>query len=270
MSLLNNTKLIAGLLAAVMALTSMTACSNSGNKGESNDKEEKITYASPSVGIGRHPQNGDDPTDEPPEDTGVVICIDPGHGFMDGGCGEGIEVLNGTLEKDINLAIAKKLEEDLTELGYTTIMTHTGDDIPSWDTNKNNIFSAAERVVYVNTLDIDYLVSIHVNSNEDTSVSGLWICYEQNARKKNDWSEKIATSISNAIGTNQLDVSKVMLKSDYSLALTRETFAAASLIEIGFATNESDAAKMMDPQWQSELAQSIADGIDDYFKGGDN
>ena len=77
-------------------------------------------------------------------------------------------------------------------------------------------------------------------------------------------------AFSSAISENQLDVSKNVLKSEYSLALTRETYAAASLIEIGFATNTSDAARMLDPQWQSLLAKSIADGIDDFFKGGDN
>ena len=34
--------------------------------------------------------------------------------------------------------------------------------------------------------------------------------------------------------------------------------------------NATDAARMLDPQWQSLLAKSIADGIDDFFKGGDN
>ena len=253
-----------------MAIIPLSSCSDSGGAKNDGEEENKVTLASPSIGIGRPSQSGDGPSNDPAADTGIVICIDPGHGFMDGGCGEGIEALGGVLEKEINLAIANMLDEDLRHMGYTTIVTHNGKDIPSWDTNKNNIFSASERVVYVNTLDIDYLVSIHVNSNSDTSISGLWICYEQNARKQNDWSEKIAQSISSAITENGLDVAKNVLKSEYSLALTRETYAAASLIEIGFATNVSDAARMLDPEWQSLLAQSIADGIDDYFKGGDN
>ncbi len=266
----NKIKLVSLLLAVIMTVIPLTSCGKPKEPGKVDEEGNKITLATPSIGVGRDSQSGDEPISGPAQDTGIVICIDPGHGFMDGGCGEGIEALGGVLEKEINLAIVNMLDEDLRQMGYTTIVTHNGEDIPSWDTNKNNIFSAAERVVYVNTLDIDYLVSIHVNSNSDSSISGLWICYEQNARKQNDWSEKIAQSISSAITENRLDVSKNVLKSEYSLALTRETYAAASLIEIGFATNAADAARMLDPQWQSALAQSIADGIDDYFKGGDN
>ena len=263
-------KLVSLMLVILMATALLTSCGKSSEVTANSDERNKIILATPSIGIGRHQQEVEGPSNDPAEDTGIVICIDAGHGFVDGGCGEGIEALGGVLEKEINLAIANMLDEKLRHMGYTTIMTHNGKDIPSWDTNKNNIFSASERVVYVNTLDVDYLVSIHVNSNDDPSVSGLWICYEQNARKQNDWSEKIAQSISASIAENQLDVTKNVLKSEYSLALTRETYAAASLIEIGFATNATDTARMLDPYWQGLLAQSIADGIDDYFKGGDN
>lgn len=259
-------RLVALSCALVIGTFAFAGCSS--DAGENEDKEPPkttVTYGIPAVGVGRVSKT--DIPDSPPEKTGIVICIDPGHGFVDGGCGEGI--FEGVLEKDINLAIAKLLEEDLINLGYTTIMTHDGTNIPQWDTNKNKIFSATERVVYVNTLKIDYLVSVHVNSNEDTSISGLWICYEQNARKVNDWSEGIAQSISDSMTKRSLDVSKTSLKNEYSLALTRETYAAASLIEIGFATNEGDRTRMLDPTWQSALAQSIAYGIDDYFKGGD-
>lgn len=267
MSSHNIKRLFVIILAVSVALCAFASCAKDPGIADDGQKSEnKVTYGIPSVGVGRVSKT--ETPEKPPEKTGIVICIDPGHGFVDGGCGENL--LGDLLEKDVNLAIAKLLDEDLQNLGYTTIMTHDGVNIPTWDTNSNKIFSATERVVYVNTLDIDYLVSIHVNSNSDTSVSGLWICYEQNARKVNDWSQGIAESISGAMTVNAVDVSKITLKNEYSLALTRETYAAASLIEIGFATNPSDAEKMLDPMWQSALAQSIADGIDDFFKGGDN
>lgn len=267
MSLHNMRRLLVLVLAATVALCVFASCAKDPDTEDgSQQHENKVIYGIPSVGVGRASKT--ETPAKPPEKTGIVICIDPGHGFVDGGCGEGY--LGDLLEKDVNLAIAKLLDEDLKNLGYTTIMTHDGQTVPVWDTNSNKIFSASERVIYVNSLQIDYLVSIHVNSNSDPTVSGLWICYEQNARKTNDWSGKIAESISGAITENGVDVTKITLKNEYSLALTRETYAAASLIEIGFATNTSDAAKMLDPAWQSSLAQSIADGIDDYFKGGDN
>lgn len=56
------------------------------------------------------------------ENTSVVI-VDAGHGEPDGGA----VGVNGTLEKDINLKIAQKLEEVLEGKGIRVIMTRTGD-----------------------------------------------------------------------------------------------------------------------------------------------
>lgn len=50
------------------------------------------------------------------------VCIDPGHGGRDSGC-----VHFGTLEKDLNLAIAGHLRTLLTGAGHTAYITRTDD-----------------------------------------------------------------------------------------------------------------------------------------------
>jgi N-acetylmuramoyl-L-alanine amidase len=40
------------------------------------------------------------------------------------------------------------------------------------------------------------------------------------------------------------------------------------LIEIGFVTGATDAPKLSNPQWQSQMAQAIAQGILDYLRSG--
>lgn len=52
-----------------------------------------------------------------------VVVIDPGHGGEDGGA-QGVSQM---LEKDINLAIAKKLEKMLALSGFHVIMTREED-----------------------------------------------------------------------------------------------------------------------------------------------
>lgn len=54
---------------------------------------------------------------------GRVVAIDCGHGGMDPG-----SLYNDIYEKDITLSIGKYLEEYLSEMGATVIMTRTSDN----------------------------------------------------------------------------------------------------------------------------------------------
>ena len=81
-----------------------------------------ITPAIPGTGIGRVMPVAEEPN-------GIIVCIDAGHGFMDGGTGDGV-LPDGLLEKDITMMIAQKLSEDLIMYGYTTIFTHDGENLP--------------------------------------------------------------------------------------------------------------------------------------------
>lgn len=251
---------LAAVLAGVMLLG--TACGSE----ESEEKKSRYTAstkaAEPSFGIGRdlEVKKATDPVE--PKD--YTICIDPGHGFVDGGTGEGV-FEDGILEKDINLAVAKLLVEDLEALGFKTVMTHNGVDLPKGDVDKNQIFNVKERSAYANTLDIDYYVSIHVNSLDDTSVYGMQIYYEQNGNKVNEWSAQIAEHIAGSLEDTFPDYKSPTIWNDKTLEVTRETKAAASLIEIGFCTNEGDRNNMIDPDWQSQFSQAVADGINEFF-----
>lgn len=79
-----------------------------------------------------------------------VVVIDAGHGGKDVGAED-----NGVLEKDINLQIAKRLEENLKKKkGYKVIMTRTGD----------KAVTLKERAEKANKAKADLFISIHCNS----------------------------------------------------------------------------------------------------------
>ena len=52
-----------------------------------------------------------------------IVCVDPGHGGTD----PGKVGINGQLEKDINLAIAKKLKTYLEASDVTVVLTRDKD-----------------------------------------------------------------------------------------------------------------------------------------------
>jgi N-acetylmuramoyl-L-alanine amidase len=259
----------AGLLCALLLFS---GCSS--EQAAENNEENFVSTetALPGTGIRREKKKDKTSDDREKVKEGYVICVDPGHGFVDGGCGDGIWE-DGTLEKDINLAVANKLKEDLTNLGFSVVMTHDGTTFgKTAEDNGDQIFNPSERVAYANTLDIDYYVSIHVNSYEaNLDTCGIRIYYENenNWRKVDTNDEIIAQSIADSI-ENEMDPTPSPQIFDQSVAsyqVTRETMVAASLIEIGFCTNPTDAANMVDDEWQSEIAQAIADGLYSYYTG---
>ncbi|HCF49278.1 MAG TPA: N-acetylmuramoyl-L-alanine amidase, partial [Syntrophomonas sp.] len=81
----------------------------------------------------------------------MKIGIDPGHGGEDpGAVGPG-----GTYEKDVNLAIAQRVQFLLSRMGIETLMTRSDDSSKSLMTRSNSLNGAR----------VDFAISIHCNSS---------------------------------------------------------------------------------------------------------
>ena len=104
------------------SLVSVTAATSEALEEAGRDVPVSVDSAEPSDGVGRL-------MPDPITPKSFTVCIDPGHGFLDGGCGDGY-FENGILEKDITLSISKKLNEALGLLGFNIIMTHDGTTFP--------------------------------------------------------------------------------------------------------------------------------------------
>ncbi|MBR4961154.1 MAG: N-acetylmuramoyl-L-alanine amidase, partial [Clostridia bacterium] len=158
-------------LAAVMASLCLLSC---GAESETEDTPS-MKKGYPSFGVGR-PEQAEVPV--PADDNGITICIDPGHGFDDVGCSS--DYLTGDREeKDMTMLYAEALKEKLEFLGFDVILSHDGKTFPQeFNTNQNNLFSADERAAYINTLDVDYVISLHCDTfDEDTDISGSRVYY---------------------------------------------------------------------------------------------
>ena len=80
-----------------------------------------------------------------------TVIIDPGHGGKD----YGKVGVTGTLEKDVNLEIARRIRERLEqELGVKTVLTREDD----------RLLSLTQRTEIANQMDGDLFISIHCNS----------------------------------------------------------------------------------------------------------
>ena len=250
-------KHIALCLCAVTAvLCLMTAC------------EETVPAVSD--GFGRVPGEAHTtPATEavPPVDNTITVCVDPGPGFDD--VGTGSDYLGEWSEKDVTLSIATVLKTELEARGYRVHMLHDGVNFPRGeDDDGNNLLKPSERIALIREADIDYYVSVHCDAYAaDESVMGTRIYYSAGTSFTKE-SKSSASDIMNAINSLLPDAKKARViekKYDEAYYVIREAPVPSTLIEVGFVTNPTDAANMLDESWRRTIAKGIAAGIDEFF-----
>lgn len=178
----------------------------------------------------------------------IIISVDAGHGgneFGAIGCG-------GDKEKDINLAIAKKLQCELTARDAKVIMTREDD----------TSLSLADRVKFAKDNNALISISIHANAIPDgadpNKNRGTSVYYYHNQAKS--LAENILTVITTELGTQNDKVRQA------SLALVRSTACVSVLIEVAYIINPDDYELLLDKNFQINCAKAIADGIENYLK----
>ena len=247
-------------LGAVLVCCSLLSCGTETAEDETETAAAEIDY--PSIGVGR-PETTEP---EPAEPTGITICIDPGHGFTDDGCSSDF-LAEGTKEKHWTLLYANELKEKLEFLGYEVVQSHDGESFPEeFNSYSTNIFSADERAGYINTLDVDFMVSLHCDSfDEDASIGGARVYYYDTDIKVNASSDGISNSISAYLAKEFPDAKVPSVHGNQSYKVLRLTTMAASLVEIGFISNETDAKNIQDPAWMDKFVNGVAQGIHNYY-----
>lgn len=181
-----------------------------------------------------------------------VIMIDSGHGGNDPGCIK--ENPNGDVyEKDVNLAIAKKLKPLLEANGYQVIMTRDMDTALGLD----------ERVALSNEKHPDLFVSIHQNALEnDTTSNGIETHYYDLPDLD---SRLLAQNIQRFViqSTSARDRGTC---NDSELYVLKNNTVPCCLIETGFLSASEEGQKLLDSEYQEKIAQGIAKGIQNYME----
>ena len=185
----------------------------------------------------------------------TIVFLDPGHGGSDPGAVSGVYH-----EADLNLAVAKKVQSLLVNRGYKVIMSRETD-------TKVELLN---RPQMANTLKADIFVSIHTNSTDApiTTATGIEGYYYDGAMHNNPERISKSMTLANIIQKNMVGYTGARDRGTdgSSLAVIREAAMPATLVEMGFINNPSDRQKLFTDSYQNQLAKSIVDGIDKYFK----
>lgn len=175
-----------------------------------------------------------------------VVVIDPGHGGAD----PGAVGIGGLQEKRIVLDVSTQVSNLLRRRGINAVMTRTGDqevDLPP-------------RVAKAEGLRAKVFVSIHSNaiSLSRPDINGLETYYYASGYP-------LASAIHKSI-LQGAPVSDRGIRQARFYVL-RKTSMPAVLVELGYVTGSTDAARLNTAAHRQKLAAAIAQGIANYLQG---
>lgn len=192
------------------------------------------------------------------EKKNITVVIDSGHGGMD----PGKIAADGTLEKDINLAIALKLQTYLEAADIRTIMTRTS-DIGLYEESAANkkVQDMKNRIALMEEHHADLVVSIHQNSYSDSSVHGAQVFYYTTSAA----SKKLAETLQDVLIADVDPDNHRAAKANDSYYLLKKTSCPIVIVECGFLSNPTEAEKLKSDGYQDQLAWALHMGILEYI-----
>ena len=221
----------------------------------------------------------------------LIVAIDPGHGGDDTGA-LGYRRLP---EADIVLAIAKKLRAELEQIpGVSAILTRSGD----------YFIPLRKRIDLARKFQADVMISIHCNASRNHDATGTEVYFLSLTGATDEASRSLAESenaadliggISPQAGDDLLGILFDLRQNDTvrrsselaenlvdalrdedrlntrgvkqaGFVVLKAPDIPAVLVETAFITNAREAAMLKDPQFQSKVAERLADGVQTYMK----
>jgi|SRR5580658_3463509 N-acetylmuramoyl-L-alanine amidase len=227
-----------------------------------------------------------------PGDSGrdVIIAVDAGHGGVDpGAIGHG-----GTREKDVTLAIARALAQQIDgEPGMRAVLTRDRDEF----------LELRDRIARARAAHADMFISVHADSIADRSISGASV-YVLSVHGESSEAARVLAERENAVDLMAgvpLDdkgaLAPVLLDAAQSETIGVSASAAervvnalgsvgeirkrevqragfvvlkspaipSMLVETAYISNPSEERRLRNSEQQQRLAEAIASGVHSYF-----
>jgi N-acetylmuramoyl-L-alanine amidase len=235
--------------------------------------------------------------------TSFTIVLDPGHGGADPGSVRKDASGKEYYEKDLNLSLTKKIGDRLTALGHNVVYTRSPysdtfvslEDIAKFsneinanlfisihhdavtdpavggisthyssyrfDIDNKDIYVVYNGVKYKYIREADKGFYIDYNGQEKFVSVEESTAYDSTPSKEAVQSGKLAAKLAEAISSLGINNRGAI---DHNLYVTRKTNMVSLLIEAGFMSNPSELSKLIDENYQKQVADKIADTINSY------
>lgn len=190
----------------------------------------------------------------------VTVVIDAGHGGEDGGASS----RSGVLESTINLEIAKRIEDLLHFAGVRTQMIRTQDIsvcTEGGSIQQKKVSDLKNRVQMVERTPNALLLSIHQNYFPEAKYHGAQVFYA-----KTPGSEALAALLQQTLRTCVDPENHRREKPAEAVYLMEKVSCTAVLVECGFLSNEPEAEKLTQAQYQKQLTGAICSALCSYLE----
>lgn len=187
-----------------------------------------------------------------------VVVLDAGHGGDD----PGKIGVDGSLEKDINLKITKKVKAYLEASDISVVLTREDDEgLYTEKDSRKKMADMNRRCEIINETSPALTVSIHQNSYHQEEISGGQVFYYKGSEKGKKLAEILQKRFDFVLGDQNRRVAKA--NDNYFLLLHVKT--PIVIVECGFLSNWNESAMLNSEEYQDRMAWTIHMGIMEYL-----
>lgn len=196
------------------------------------------------------------------ENEQICVVIDAGHGGDD----PGKIGINQVLEKDVNLSIARKVQQYLEAQDIRVIMTREDENgLYDSDASNKKVQDMKRRVALIEEVHPAITVSIHQNSYPEEYVHGAQVFYYDGSRE----GQKLAELLQQQLVEKLDPENHRQIKANNSYYLLKKTDIPIVIVECGFLSNQSEAELLCREEYQDRVAWAIHMGILQYLAESD-
>lgn len=182
---------------------------------------------------------------------GRVIVVDAGHGGFD----PGAIGVTGVKEKDVNLAISRRLADLLRQVGAGVVETRTTDTALA-DTKAADIH---RRVEIAEAADADLFITVQANSIADGRWHGAQVFYAKGSEQGEGLSKAIQESLAAVLKNTERKAKPID-----NIYVVNSLAIPSIVVECGFLSNADEEALLADAQYQQLVAYAIFLGVMGY------
>jgi N-acetylmuramoyl-L-alanine amidase len=187
---------------------------------------------------------------------GATIVVDAGHGGSDTGAPAPDK---SALEKDINLAVARRLSDLLQAAGAYAVLTRYTD----------TAVGLPERPKLATDMNADVFVSLHCNSlGVPNRICGTETYYHSKDIVCRELATRVQKCVIGSVATTDRGPRSDTTIYTSGFSVLRNASVPAILVEMGYLDHWSDRKKLISPEYQQKYAQGVFNGIKAFLEGG--